>query len=326
MLYNQILEYVIKQHKDHLIMYKYLIPRLSIGIMLGAGIMACSNSGNISNPSQTQNPQTYGGVNQPALTAYDLSDGKSFSGIIRLTTTNSGIIYLNSTESNQLFNLKGLVSNFNPQSANCLPTTSLSGNINSSVANPSATLSNCTVSGNNLTATLQINATGGNPIIYNSISLGAIDIESTNQFTTSVNNLRATDPVNYNLVEILYGNFTTIISGIAYNSGNSAFFGGLSLGQLMTMLSSQSGAAMDIAGGTATATMIDSTSINFTLTNVSIESSPAANLQCNVLFTNLIVNGSPYHYFNGFVTGCATNVSVPSLGQVQNITGTISGQ
>ena len=308
-------------------MYKHLTSIVALTGILGVGVVACSSStGGSSSANQTQNPQTYGGVNQPALAAYSLSDGKSFNGIIRLTTTNSGMIYLNSTESNQLFNLKGLVSNFNPQSANCLPSTSLSGNINSSSVNPTATLSNCVLSGNNLTATLQINAAGSNPIIYNSISLGAIDIESTNQFIASVNNLRATDPINYNLVEILYGNFTTTISGIAYNSGNSAFFGGLSLGQLMTMLSSESGTTMDIAGGTATAIMIDSTSINFTLTNVSIESSPAANLQCNVLFTNLIVNGSPYHYFNGFVTGCATNVSVPSLGQVQNITGTISGQ
>jgi hypothetical protein len=192
--------------------------------------------------------------------------------------------------------------------------------------NPTATLSNCVLSGNNLTATLQINAAGSNPIIYNSISLGAIDIESTNQFIASVNNLRATDPINYNLVEILYGNFTATISGVAYNSGNSAFFGGLSLGQLMTMLSSESGTTMDIAGGTATAIMIDSTSINFTLTNVSIESSPVANLQCNVLFTNLIVNGSPYHNFTGFMTGCTSNLSIPNLGQVQNITGTINAQ
>ena len=308
-------------------MHKYLISQLSISIMLGFGIVACSSSsGGSSSANQTQNPQSYGGVNQPALAAYNLSDGKSFSGIIRLTTTNSGMIYLNSTESNQLFNLKGLVSNFNPQSANCLPSTSLSGNINSSSVNPTATLSNCVLSGNNLTATLQINAAGSNPIIYNSISLGAIDIESTNQFIASVNNLRATDPINYNLVEILYGNFTATISGVAYNSGNSAFFGGLSLGQLMTMLSSESGTTMDIAGGTATAIMIDSTSINFTLTNVSIESSPVANLQCNVLFTNLIVNGSPYHNFTGFMTGCTSNLSIPNLGQVQNITGTINAQ
>lgn len=307
-------------------MYKHLASIVALTGILGVGVVACSSStGGSSSANQTQNPQTYGGVNQPALAAYSLSDGKSFNGIIRLTTTNSGMIYLNSTESNQLFNLKGLVSNFNPQSANCLPTTTLSGNINSSSVNPTATLSNCTANGNNLTATLQINVAGSAPIIYSSIALGSIDIESTNQFITSVNNLRATDPINYNLVEILYGNFTATISGIAYNSGNSPFFGGLSLGQLMTMLSSQSG-TMDIAGGTATTTIIDSTSINFTLTNVSIESSSAANLQCNVLFTNLIVNGSPYHYFNGFVTGCATNATAPNLGQVQNITGTISGQ
>lgn len=308
-------------------MHKYLISKLSISIMLGFGIVACSSSsGGSSSNAQTQNPQSYGGVNQPALAAYNLSDGKSFSGIIRLTTDSSGMIYLNSTESNQLFNLKGLASNFNPQSANCLPTTSLSGNINSSSVNPTATLSNCTASGNNLTATLQINVAGSAPIIYNSISLGSIDIESINQFVASVNNLRTTDPVNYNLVEILYGNFTTTISGAAYNSGNSAFFGGLSLGQLMTMLSNESGTTMDIAGGTITTTMIDSTSINFTLTNVSIESSLVANLQCNVLFTNLIVNGSPFHNFNGFMTGCTSNLSIPNLGQVQNITGTINGQ
>ena len=192
--------------------------------------------------------------------------------------------------------------------------------------NPTATLSNCTANGNNLTATLQINVAGGAPIIYSSIALGSIDIESTNQFIVSVNNLRATDPINYNLVEILYGDFTATISGVAYNSGNSAFFGGLSLGQLMTMLSSQSGAAMDIAGGTAYATMIDSTSINFTLSNISIQNSAPANLQCNVLFTNLIVNGSLYHNFTGFMTGCTSNLSIPNLGYVQNITGTISGQ
>jgi hypothetical protein len=308
-------------------MHKYLISQLSISIMLGFGIVACSSSsGGSSSNAQTQNPQSYGGVNQPALAAYNLSDGKSFSGIIRLTTDSSGMIYLNSTESNQLFNLKGLVSNFNPQSVNCLPSTNLSGNINSSSVNPTATLSNCVLSGNNLTATLQISVTGSAPIIYNSISLGSIDIESINQFVASVNNLRATDPVNYNLVEILYGNFTTTISGATYNSGNSAFFGGLSLGQLMTMLSNESGTTMDITGGTITTTMIDSTSINFTLTNVSIESSLVANLQCNVLFTNLIVNGSPFHNFNGFMTGCTSNLSISNLGQIQNITGTINGQ
>lgn len=308
-------------------MHKYLISQLSISIMLGFGVVACSSStGGSSSANQTQNPQTYGGVDQPALAAYSLSDGKSFNGIIRLTTTNSGMIYLNSTESNQLFNLKGLVSNFNPQSANCLPSTTLSGNINSSAANPSASLSNCTVSGNNLTATLQINAAGSSPITYNSISLGAIDIESTNRFIASINNLRATDPINYNLVEILYGNFTTTISGIAYNSGNSAFFGGLSLGQLMTILGSESSTKFDTGNGTITTTMIDSTSINFTLSNVSIQNSAPANLQCNVLFTNLIVNGSPYHNFTGFMTGCTSNLSIPNLGQVQNITGTINGQ
>lgn len=306
-------------------MYKNLTSIITLTGILG--VVACSSSsGGSSSNAQTQNPQSYGGVNQPAFAAYNLSDGKSFSGIIRLTTDNSGMIYLNSTESNQLFNLKGLVSNFNPQSATCLPATSLSGNINSSSVNPTATLSNCVLSGNNLTATLQISVTGSAPIIYNSISLGSIDIESINQFVASVNNLRATDPINYNLVEILYGNFTTTISGAAYNSGNSAFFGGLSLGQLMTMLSNESGTTMDIAGGTATAIMIDSTSINFTLSNVSIQNSAPANLQCNVLFTNLVVNGSPYHNFTGFMTGCTSNLSIPNLGQVQNITGTINGQ
>ena len=306
-------------------MHKHIISVAALTAICGWGVIACSNSGSASSASQAQNPQIYGGVNQPAMTAYNLSGGKSFSGIIRLTTGNSGMIYLNSTESNQLFNLKGLVNNFNPQSANCLPSTSLSGNINSSSVNPTATLSNCTANGNNLTATLQINVAGSAPIIYNSITLGSIDIESINQFITAVNNLRAADPVNYNLVEILYGNFTTTISGIAYNSGNSAFFGGLSLGQLMTVLSGESVTTMNIGGGTVTATMIDSTSINFTLTNVSIESA-AANLQCNVLFTNLIVNGSPYHDFNGFMTGCATSVNIPSRGEVQNIAGTISAQ
>ena len=308
-------------------MRKYLIPRLSISIMLGFGIVACSsNSGGSSSSTQTQNPQTYGGVNQPALAAYNLTDGKSFSGIVRLTTDNSGMIYLNSTESNQLFSLKGLVSNFNPQSVNCLPSTSLSGNINSSSVNPTATLSNCTANGNNLTATLQINVAGSAPIIYNSITLGSINIESTNQFIASVDNLRATDPVNYNFIEILYGDFATTISGAAYNSGNSAFFGGLSLGQLMTILGSESSITVNIGDGTITTTMIDSTSINFTLSNVSIQNSAPANLQCNVLFTNLIVNGSPYHNFNGFVTGCVSNLSIPNLGKLQNITGTINAQ
>ena len=307
-------------------MRKHLISTAAITAILGAGITACSNSGGSSSSSQTQNPQAYGGVNQPALTAYNLNDGKSFSGIIRLTTSESGMIYLNSTESNQLFSLKGLVSNFNPQSANCLPSTSLSGNINSSSVNPTATLTNCTANGNNLTATLQINVAGSAPIIYNSIALGSIDIESTNQFIASVNNLRATDPINYNFIEILYGDFTTTISGVAYNSGNSAFFGGLSLGQLMTILGSESSITVDIRDGTITTTMIDSTSINFTLSNVSIQNSTPANLQCNVLFTNLIVNGSPYHNFTGFMTGCTSNLSIPNLGQVQNITGTISGQ
>ncbi len=307
-------------------MRKHLISTAAITAILGAGITACSNSGSSSSSSQTQNPQAYGGVNQAALAAYNLSDGTSFSGIIRLTTSESGMIYLNSTESNQLFSLKGLVNNFNPQSANCLPSTSLSGNINSSSVNPTATLTNCTANGNNLTATLQINVAGSTPIIYNSIALGSIDIESTNQFIASVNNLRATDPINYNFIEILYGDFTTTISGVAYNSGNSAFFGGLSLGQLMTILSSESSMTVDIGDGTITTTMIDSTSINFTLSNVSIQNSAPANLQCNVLFTNLIVNGSPYHNFTGFMTGCTSNLSIPNLGQVQNITGTINGQ
>lgn len=307
-------------------MLKHLIPTAAITAILGAGITACSNSGSSPSGSQTQNPQTYGGVNQAALTAYNLTDGKSLSGIIRLTTNESGMIYLNSTESKQLFSLKGLVGNFNPQSANCLPSTNLSGNINSSSMNPTATLTNCTANGNNLTATLQINVAGSAPIIYNSIALGSIDIESTNQFIASVNNLRATDPVNYNLIEILYGDFTTTISGVAYNSGNSAFFGGLSLGQLMTILGSESNITVDIGDGTITTTMIDSTSINFTLSNVSIQNSAPANLQCNVLFTNLIVNGSPYHNFTGFMTGCTSNLSIPNLGQVQNITGTINAQ
>lgn len=307
-------------------MHKRLILTAAITAILGASITACSNSGSSSSNSQTQDPQAYGGVNQAALAAYNLSDGKSFSGIIRLTTSESGMIYLNSTESNQLFSLKGLVNNFNPQSVNCLPSTSLSGNINSSSVNPTATLSNCTANGNNLTATLQINMAGSAPIIYNSIALGSIDIESTNQFIASVNNLRATDPINYNFIEILYGDFTATISGIAYNSGNSAFFGGLSLGQLMTILGSESSTKFDTGNGTITTTMIDSTSINFTLSNVSIQNSAPANLQCNVLFTNLIVNGSPYHNFTGFMTGCTSNLSIPNLGQVQNITGTINGQ
>lgn len=307
-------------------MRKYLTSTAAMGVLVGAVVTACSNSGGCATGDQANNPQTYGGVNQPATNAYNLSDSESLSGIIRLTTANSGMIYLNSTESDQVFTLKGVVSSFNAESTTCLPTTALSGNMNATIINPTATLTNCVISGNNLTATLQINTTESTSIIYNSVSLNSIDIESTNQFVTSVNDLRANDPTNYNLVEILYGDFTTTISGVAYNSGYSAFFGGLSLGQLMSMLGDASGTATEIANGTVTVNMIDSTSANLTLTNFSFESLTVANLQCNVLFTNLIVNGSPYHNFNGFVTGCISNLSIPTLGKLQNITGTISGQ
>lgn len=285
-------------------------------LLTGISLIGCSGSGSGSSTSSGITPsadQTYGGVNKPASAQWWFQNtAKTTSGIIRLTNNESGIIFLSSQESSSNFDLKGTVTNFAMNQANCLPSTPVTGTLNkANVESATISLANCAFSESQISALVSVNVNGQN-VYSESASLATANISST-ATVTELSSQLLTTPINYNHNVNLSTKFVATLDGfnglIGDQSGSFAL-GGILFGNLSNDLVSTSPLSVTLSDGITSNiafSMVDSTSVN---ANATITNNGHSTLvQCNLLFADLVADGNLNNDTNAFITGCSGSIA-----------------
>lgn len=314
---------------------RYLLPLAYLLTGCGGG----GSGGN--NNQQVVDPQTYGGVNLPATAVYSTYDGANlFSGILRLSSDSSGIIDIGSELAELPFNLKGAVSKFNKNSTQCLSSTNLTGNIGNLSSTATVTLDNCVFSATGLTANIVV--TSANKTIYSKSEFLQLGIVQSKSSVTQMSNALESNPSLYNYNTSIPLNYVLTTGGSNFSGATGNY--GLLFGNLMQSLTSGITESYNsgLINGEITYTMIDSSSVNFTISNITtipesssvmaklnkigksvFSSSSATNnqLQCNMILSGLAGESQLNNNFVGYISGCSGSVTMATGIESVNIVG-----
>ncbi len=284
----------------------------AVMIFMGAYLIGCS-SGSSSTTTPVINPQTYGGVNLPALNLYSFQNSnQTIGGVLRLVSESSGLFYISSTGADYSFNLKGAITQFDASKSQCLPATTLSGNLNhKSIQTASVSFDNCSVTKDALVANISISANG--TVLYsNKLTMPAAAVVNATVVTQLANSLASTSPVLYNYNTYMAVNSTVISDALGIAASGSTSVVGAMLGNLL--LSWTSTESQNIAfgpvSGVGTYKLIDSSSINITVNNPiiaynGITKQTSGQVLCNVVLSGLVVGGQLNSNITGYITGCS---------------------